>query len=397
VRVAVDATALGSGRGGDETALRGLLAGLAEVVADDGITRFRLYLRSGQPPPATVWGSPVFPIRTMPRVPAVGRYLVAFPLVAGRESPPPSLLYSVTHSPLVASAPMVLHLHDLSFVQQPTLYTLRTRLRLALSMPIHVRGARAIFTASEFSRQSIIEHYRIPSAKVFVVPNAIEPRAPVRKRADADQRAWLESFGIRGPFFVYVGNLHPRKNLHRLIEAFVRSRRTAREVAGHQLLIVGTEHAFYPRLSSEGIASAIAQLPERAVVFTGKVTDEERDQLVSAATALTYPSLYEGFGLPPLEAMALGTPVLASTTTSMPEVLGDAALLVDPRDVDAIARGLVRLVGDAGLRSELQTRGAARAALFSPRRTGLRALEAFRCVLATASHREKRLLVSTPE
>jgi glycosyltransferase involved in cell wall biosynthesis len=387
LRVAIDATVLGSGRGGDETSLRGILAGLAEVTPDDGDTRYSLYLRPGASPPPSVAGSPVFPIYRIRLRPAPLRYLVTFPLMAMREPRCPSLLYSMTHTPLLSPAPMVLHLHDLSFVHEPRLYSQRTRLRLALSAPIHARLARAVFVPSDFTRQAVISTYGVARSKVFVVPNAIERQAPLAEQTDDEHRALLRRHGIDGQFFVYVGNLHPRKNLGRLIEAFARARRADTALGVHQLVIIGTEHRFYPRLASDGVAHALHQLSPGSVVFTGKLDDEERDCLVSAAVALAYPSLYEGFGIPPLEAMALGTPVLASTAASMPEVLGDAALLVDPRDVDAIARGLVRLATDAGLRSQMRTRGRFRAAHFSVRNTGIRALDAFRSALACAADR----------
>jgi glycosyltransferase involved in cell wall biosynthesis len=345
-------------------------------------------MRPGVAPPASVADSCLFPVYEMPAVPAPLRYLLAFPLMTMREPERPSLLYSMTHTPLLAPAPMVLHLHDLSFVHEPRLYALRTRLRLALSAPIHVRRARAVFVPSQFSRQAVIATYRVSESKVFVVPNAIEKRSALSEQTDDERRAQLESYGIRGPFFVYVGNLHPRKNLGRLIEAFARAQRTDTALDGHQLVIIGTEHRFYPRLSSDGVAQALGQLAPERVVFTGKIDDHERDRLVAAAVALVYPSLYEGFGLPPLEAMALGTPVLASNTTAMPEVLADAALFVDPRDVDAITRGLVRLASDTALRAQLRKRGRARATHFSVRHSGNCALDAFRAASEPVSHRK---------
>ncbi len=384
MRVALDATALGSGRGGDETSLRGLLAGLVSVVPDDGSTRFVLYMRPGEYPARPVLESPVFVRRDMPRVPAVARYLIALPLLTAFDPEPSTLLYSVTHTPLLAAVPMVLHLHDLSFVHQPELYTRRTRWRLSLLAPIHAHRARAIFVPSEFSRQSVIDLFGIPASRVFVVPNAIESGSPVAPLGVEQQRMWLERWGIHSSFFVYVGNLHPRKNLRRLIEAFGRVRRETAELAEYQLVIIGAEHRFYPRVFSDGVAVALRDLPPDAVVFVGRVSDDDRDRLIATAVALAYPSLYEGFGLPPLEAMNLGTPVVASATSSMPEVLGDAALLVDPRDVNAIASALARLALDVGLRAELRVRGKARASQFSPRRTGASAYAAF-CRAAEAA------------
>jgi glycosyltransferase involved in cell wall biosynthesis len=163
---------------------------------------------------------------------------------------------------------------------------------------------------------------------------------------------------------VYVGNLHPRKNLVTLIRAFSRLRQQPRydDVV---LVVAGG------RWWGEGPEAAAAQaLPEGAIRFLGRVDDHGRDRLVREATILAYPSLFEGFGLPPLEAMAVGTPVLTTTGGAIPEVVGDAALLVEPLDVEGMTVGLGQLLDDDSLRATLANRGRRRAAAFDVARTG---------------------------
>jgi glycosyltransferase involved in cell wall biosynthesis len=250
-------------------------------------------------------------------------------------------------------------------------------------VPIHVRQARVIVTVSEYSRREIIAAYGVRPDAVFVVPNAVQLDGRCLHDASmdvakptAEEANWLHERGIHGPFFLYVGNLHPRKNVARLIQAFSRASRATPALADYQLVIAGGR--WWGAGPEERAAS---EAPAGSVVFLGRVSDDERDRLLAGAVALAYPSLYEGFGLPPVEAMAAGTPVLASNLTALPEILGGAALLVDPLDVDAIAAGLVSLATDSGLRRELRMKGLHRAARYTPRSTAERAREAFRWAL----------------
>jgi len=356
-------------RGGDETLLRGLLTGLAEVCDPDS-TSFPLLVRRGADPPAGVARHPAFPRYALPERSRAMRYVYDVPRLLATEIGQVDLLYTQTHAPLVGSVPNVLQLTDLSFHHCPELYPPLTRLRLNALVPLHARRARAVLAISEFTRQDIISTYCIPPERVFLVPCAIEP-PPNPPSASVDTRAvaeWLSQFGVRQPYFLFVGNLHPRKNLKRLVEAFELARGRTEALSRHQLVLVGTEHRFYPRV---GLASSAG------IVSVGRVSDVDRDRFMRHADALAYPSLFEGFGLPPIEAMSVGTPVLAANTAALPEILGDAALLVDPLDVEAIAHGLVQLATDANLVTKLRERGRVRAASYATRRSGERALEAF--------------------
>jgi glycosyltransferase involved in cell wall biosynthesis len=380
--VAIDGVALGSGRGGDETYTKGLLTGLAEIVSDDGPDRFPLLARPGAELPACLQGRAAFPIVPVPGRSSAVRHAITVRRLVSAYRPPVGLLHSLIHAPPWPPVPVALYLPDAAYARIPGLYSLSARIRLRALVPLHVRQARAILTLSEHSRRDIIEAHHVNPEAVFVVPCAVmrdEQCVGNGRDGDAPSAAfegWLRDRGIAGPFFFYVGNLHPRKNLVRLIQAFIRARGASPALEGHQLVIAGG------RWWGAGAEERAAQdAPPGSIVFLGRVSDEERNRLLRRAEALVYPSLYEGFGLPPVEAMAVGTPVLASNVTSFPEVLGDAALLVDPRNVRAIADGLVALAMNPVLREELRERGLRRAARYTPRASAERALDAFRWAL----------------
>jgi glycosyltransferase involved in cell wall biosynthesis len=358
--------------------MQGLLIGLATVLPEDARTRFVLYTRPGaELPDSVAQRRQHFRVLEMPWGPAYIRYGVTLPRLLSRL--PVDLLYSITHAPLFGRTPVALQAHDLSFRHRPEFYPWRTRLRLNALVPLHARRARLVITGSELSRRDLIDSYRLPVDKVVVVPDAVQPpRDLPPMTADAEQ-AWLASLGLRRPFVLYVGNLHRRKNVARLIEAFGLGLRDGGALANHQLAIVG---GHWWQGGTE--ARAAQQLPPGRVVLTGRLPDADRDRLLRTADVLAYPSLFEGFGLPPLEAMAVGTPVLASNTSTMPEILGDAALLVDPLDVHALSRGLERLCRDASLRTLLRERGFKQVKRYDVRETGARALAAFGSALGTS-------------
>ncbi len=378
MRVAIDATALGSGQGGDEAYVRGLLAGLA-AVREEGDS-FPLYVRRRAAVPLAIVQNPGFPVYVVPHRSAALRHSWVLPRVLQRRPGGVDLVHSVTWAPLWSPVGRALMVTDLSFRHHPEFYPLRLRLRLNLLVPLQARQARVVMSLSEFGKRDLVSSFGLPPEKVFVVPCAVEfaPGAAGYRRAEQG----LGGRGARPPFFLYLGNLHPRKNVPRLIRAFVRARRAAPELAHHQLVIVGG------RWWGGGAEECAArEAPVGTVMMLGRLSDPERDRMLREAEALVYPSIFEGFGLPPLEAMAVGTPVLTSNTAAIPEVVGDAALLVDPLDEQAIADGLVRMGRDPGLRASLRERGLRRVGRYSARAVGEQARAAFQWALAAAEPR----------
>ena len=369
MRIVFDATALGSGMGGDETYLAGVLEGLA-IVAPPG-DEFPLFIRPGAVLPPTVTDNPVFPIRMLVKRPGVWHYAASLPRALAGERAPVDAVHCITHAPVGSSAPVALTVGDLSFRHHPEFYPPFARARLNALVPRQARRAAAVLAPSEFTRGDLIDAYGLDPDRVFVVTNRVTRPAEATPSEREQAASLLRERGVRDPYFLYLGNLHPRKNVPRLIEAFVAATCRSGSAAGCQMVIAGNR--WWGRNAEERAASAA---PPGSVVMLGRVGEAVRMHLLEHALALTYPSLFEGFGLPPIEAMALGTPVLASDRAAQPEVCGDAALLVDPTDVEAIAEGLNRLAGDSALRGDLRERGLRQAARFSTEVTGKRALVA---------------------
>ncbi len=225
------------------------------------------------------------------------------------------------------------------------------------------RRARKVIAVSESTRRDLERVWGIPGERIAVVHEGVEGR--FRPPADLEEvHASLARLGIFRPYFLYVGGFDPRKNLHNLLLGFKRALRGG--AGGLQLVLAGDAGGFEEYLHDEIIELGL----EREVVLPGFVAAEDLPLLYGGALAFAFPSLYEGFGLPLLEAMACGTPVLAAANSSIPEVVGDAALLVDPLDPAAIGRGLADLAADGGsAEAPLRPRARARRRLLlGPRR-----------------------------
>jgi glycosyltransferase involved in cell wall biosynthesis len=273
--------------------------------------------------------------------------------------------------PLFCGVPSVVTIHDCIHLLFPQYLPSRMAWRYAQAvMGSAVRRSALVFTVSEASRRDILHFYPwADPEKVVVVPNAIDPDL-LEDPGPGEMERVRERYQIRGRFVLFTGNIKPHKNLERLIQAFA----LLRSRPGHEdvrLLIIGEEVSRYPSLRRVMEAAGV----RADVRFFGFVPQTTLAALYRMASVFAFPSLYEGFGLPPLEAMACGTPVLTSRLSSLPEVVGDAAVLVDPYDVADIANGLERLLGDTALCASLVEKGRARVGAFSWERS-VRAIHA---------------------
>lgn len=238
-------------------------------------------------------------------------------------------------------------------------------------LPAILKRAASIITISESSKRDIVRIYNVPEEKVTVTCLAADERYRPKPPGTAGEAVMQ----IPRPYILNVGTLEPRKNLDGLLRAFAIARKRG---LPHTLVIAGARGWGKSRLA--GLIRELAL--DDAVLFTGFVEDRDLPHLYAGAEFFVYPSLYEGFGLPPLEAMACGVPVITSNGSSLPEVTGDAALLVDPRSDGELAGAMVRMAGDAGLRQMLQAKGVERAALFSWERTAEETLAVYRQAMA---------------
>jgi glycosyltransferase involved in cell wall biosynthesis len=255
--------------------------------------------------------------------------------------------------------PYVVTIHDCIHLRFPQYLPNRAaHLYARAMMTVAARRAKKILTVSHASKDDILHFLGVPSEKVEVIYNGLDQRLAASPTPDEIARV-RDRFMLTSPFVLYTGNIKPHKNVDRLIEAYASLRQRGHEDV--KLLIIGEEISRFPNLR---------RLVHRHqlhghVRFFGFVPDATLSVLYRLASVFVFPSLYEGFGLPPLEAMAAGVPVITSNVSSLPEVVGDAALLIDPLDPDAIAAAMARVLSEPALRADMVRRGYERAKAFS--------------------------------
>jgi glycosyltransferase involved in cell wall biosynthesis len=261
--------------------------------------------------------------------------------------------------------------HDAVPLVMPKVQPLATRLIFRTLIPAARFTADAVLTVSRASAHDLTHHLGIPEHKLYVTPNGVAP--PLADLGDDEVARRLAELGVAAPFFLYVGALNPRKNLGRVLEAFAHFEQTVPEA---QLVIVGPD-TWWADETFARAREVRAQGRLAGLRFTGYVEERNLQTLYRKALALVYVSLYEGFGLPALEAMVHGTAVIGSNCSSIPEAVGDAGVLVDPCDVGAIAAAMERVYASPELRAELAQRGRARAAGFTWEETARRTLAVY--------------------
>jgi glycosyltransferase involved in cell wall biosynthesis len=284
--------------------------------------------------------------------------------------------------PLVSKTPSVVTIHDLSLFVHPEAHEPRLVRRAKWRLPLMARAAATIVTPTEVVKAEVCARLGIDEQKVVVTHEA--PRAVFQRREPKETIETRQRLDIRDDFILFVGTLEPRKNLERLVAAFELVLRTTSLTP--QLVIAGGRGW----LMDDFAASLQARGLEQNVRFTGYLNDDELCALYSSCKLFVYPSLYEGFGLPPLEAMACGAPVITSNVASVKEAVGDAARLVDPLNVDDIAKALTELLTDETTRKGFSEAGRKRVKSFTWERTALKTLEVYRKLLQPQSTRADR-------
>ncbi|MBV9008325.1 MAG: glycosyltransferase family 4 protein [Verrucomicrobia bacterium] len=363
LRIGIDGHAIGSRLGGNETYLRGVLKELAGYPAH----RYFVYVNDNAAAAIVHELLPTSEVRLLGGAGAVAR--LGWKLTQLARADQVDVLHVQYVAPVFGPASVVT-IHDLSFRHFPEWYTRAERWRFELTVPWSGRRARRVLTVSEFCKRDIVQQLRIAEKRVIVSYNKIDEQ--FRPVAAREVERSLADLGARPPYIVSVANLQPRKNLPRLIGAWEQLRQTHAQITP-KLVIVGRKAWLF-----EETLAAVRQSRWRdEIVLTDYVPHEQLPPLYAGAELLIYPSLFEGFGLPPLEAMACGTPVVVSNTSSLPEVCGEAAEFVDPRDVKSIADGMLRLLRDSDLRESRRAAGLKQAEKFRTGQLGAATVRAY--------------------
>jgi len=359
-RVALDARPLTTSRAGVATYCRGLLHGLETEAAG-----MRVLLYAKEPPPLDLTLGSSMCWRAMP-----ARLWLPLTVPSALRAGRIDVFHGTNHMiPPLCPIPTVMTVHDLSALTMPQHHTWRNRLLSVPQMLLSLHRATRLIAVSQATAADLARVPGIDAERIRVIPEAAAPG--LTPALPEQVRELIARLRLPTTFFLFLGALEPRKNVVTLVRALGQLHSAGDNRA--QLVIAGAAG-----WRNDNVRAEVHRLGLASVVhFVGYIAPGDLPALYGAAMAFVYPSLFEGFGLPPLEAMACGTPVITSNTTSLPEVVGDAAVQVDPLDVEALAGALARVTGDAGLRAELRARGLERAGQFTWEKTARQTLRVY--------------------
>jgi glycosyltransferase involved in cell wall biosynthesis len=376
MRFAVDAHAIGRHLTGNEVYVRSLLGALVGVNPE---SEFVAYVSSAEARAVLPPGIHLRPVAPNPFV------RLGFDLSVRMLQDRPDLLHVQYTAPLACPVPVVVSVHDVSFLEHPEYFSRARAWQLQLTVRQTVRRAAKILTCTEFSRTSILRAYgELDEDRVVAVPLAAATCfRPIAR--DAAAAAVRERFRISAPFLLSVGDLQPRKNHPGLIRAFGELVRTCPQFP-HTLVLAGKDTWYAERVREAARASGVAE----RIRFLGFVSDEDLLQLYNACDLFVFPTFYEGFGLPVLEAMACGRAVTCSNTSALPEVVDGAAIVFDPYSTGEMVRAMADVLRSPELRARMERLGLQRAAHFSWQKTAEKTLEVFSEVAGRSASSSRR-------
>jgi len=372
MRIAVDAHAVGRKLTGNETYIRNIVRELA-TLGDDH--EYHAYVSA---PGAENLIPSRFTVHKVSNNP-FRRLGFDFPTDLRRLRP--DVLHVQYTAPLACPVPVVVSIHDISYLDHPEFFPTTRAWQLRVTVARTVRKAARILTLSEYSRNAILRAYRVPEDRVEVIPLGVDPCFCTMDH-DTAYRWVRERYGIPGPYVLTVGDLQPRKNQVGLVDAFAGLMRERPELP-HHLVFAGKENWHGQQVREAARRSGFAD----RIHFTGFVDDADLRRLYCGCDVFAFPSFYEGFGLPVVEAMACGRAVACSDATSLPEVADSAALLFDPNSRDQMAKALRDLLIEPELRARMERLGLQNAARFSWREAAGRTRDAYEAAVG-ASRRE---------
>lgn len=363
MRFAIDAHAIGQHLTGNEVYIRSLMQSFCTMEDPD---RFVAYLSKRE-------AAREIPAGVTTRLVSENPFTrLGWDLPGHLRRDRPWLLHVQYTAPLWCPVPVVASVHDVSFLEHPEFFSRSRVFQLRQTVSRTVRAAERILTVSEFSRRSIERHYPDARGKTVVVHNAVAPHFRPMNRKQARERVRAQ-FGVEGPFVLNVGDLQPRKNQRGLIRAFEELVRQYPQLP-HDLVLVGQNKWEAPLVRQAAERSPLAS----RIHFTGWVEDRALRELYCACDLFVFPSFYEGFGIPILEAMACGAPVACSGTSAMPEVADGAGVFFDPHSTEEIMRAMRDTLLDGELRRRMERLGQQRAAAFHWDRAAEQTLRVYR-------------------
>lgn len=365
MNIGIDAHMLGHNETGNETYVLELLRALAQRESPD---TFYIYVEDPACLPVEVRRASNMRIVLYKTRSGMVRLLREIPQRAAQDGL--DVLHISYNAPLrlPSACALVVTIHDISFEEHAEWFPRKLRAFLKWSVPRSARMARQVLTDTDCARDDLVRLYQLPASKIQVTPYAAEAR--YRPIVDADALTQVRAkYKTSDRFVLAVGNMQPRKNLARLIEAFAQAKQAY--ALPHKLVLVGQ------RLWRSDAVMAQARALGDDIVLTGYVPDADLPMLYNAADVFCYPSLYEGFGLPVLEAMACGAAVITSNLSALPEVAGDAAHTVNPYAVAELVGALGETLRDPAYRARLREKGLARAKLFSWERTAAQTMDVY--------------------
>jgi glycosyltransferase involved in cell wall biosynthesis len=364
MKIAIDVHSLGTQSGGNETYCRQLLRGLAQSPGDH---QYDLLYTNPVALSQEGIGDPPFHFIPIPKNPIV-RICAALPRLLAKIRP--DVFHCQYVQPPFIKAKTVLSIHDLAYEHFPEFFHPAEAFRMKTLVRWSAKRASHIMTISEFSAADIAQRFDIARERITVAYLAASPDFHPRDKGQSQEHL-ARTYGINFPFILYVGRIQARKNLPRLVEAYARLRK---EGVDAKLVMVGKRD-----WQSGQLLEKIKELElQDCVIFPGFVPFDDLPIFYNAAEVFVFPSFFEGFGLPVVESMASGVPTITSFGSSLEEVAGDGALLVDPRDTASITDTLGKVLGNAGLRRDLATRGLKRSKDFTAGNLAEKALSVYR-------------------
>jgi glycosyltransferase involved in cell wall biosynthesis len=372
MRIAIDARALAGGTPGDQTYWRNLIPAMAQLATGD---TFTLYHREPSTP-AEALAAACTNVHSVTLPFRIGGLWSSLALPPRLRRDRMNLLHANYMLPPLAPCPTVVTIHDITFRLFPQWFSPRARRVMNGLIGLSARTATRIIVGSECSKRDIVRCFKVPPDKVIVTPYAASPHLRAIPQDEAQTYVAARYKNLTANYILGVGVRGARKNIGVVLRAILRLQKGGSWPPDTCLALAGDESQFPD--------PEVQQLRDH-IIFLGYVPDDDLPALYSAARACVYPSLYEGFGLPPLEAMACGCPVLTSNTSSLPEVVGDAGWLLPSNDEGTWVAALGSVLNDSGLRDKLREKGLQRAALFSWERTARQTLAMYGEVTALRS------------